>query len=157
MIYADSSFIVSAYTTDANTASALRFLDSHKPRLPIVFLHWPEIAGSFWKSHPDPEKRWSLWEEDLTDRKKIYPLQLDADRTAKLAAGMMKGYGQRWQTLRAIDVMHVSAAIESGARQFLSFDSNSYQRCLAHVQGLKVWPVLTAEETKRLSLPEPVA
>ena len=40
--------------------------------------------------------------------------------------------------------------IESGARHFLSFDTKSAQRILAHTQNLKVWPALTYQEDKRL-------
>ena len=69
---------------------------------------------------------------------------------AQRAAGLMRHYAGRWPKLRAIDVMHVSAAVESGAKTFLSFDTRSYQRVLAHTQKLKVWPALTAEEAAHL-------
>ena len=150
MSYADSSFIVSAYAEDAHTAEALGYIEKHQPRLPLAFLHWPEVAGSFWKSHPDPEARWQLLQEDLAGGRKLYGLAVDADRVARRAAGLMKAHCRRWPKLRAIDVMHVSAAVESGAKSFLSFDTNSFQRVLAQTQKLKVWPALTSEEARRL-------
>lgn len=150
MTYADSSFIVSAYTEDANTEAALTFIKQHKPKLPFAFLHWPEIAGSFWKSHPEPEKRWELLQEDIAGGRKLYLLQVDSDRVARRAAGLMKGYCGRWNKLRSLDAMHVSAAVEAEADTFLSFDTRSYQRVLASTQKLRVWPPLTAEETAHL-------
>ena len=150
MSYADSSFIVSAYTYDANTDEALDFIGKHRPRLPLAFLHWPEVAGSFWKSHPEPEARWELLQADANGGRKLYVLNVDAERVARRAAGLMKAHCRRWPKLRSIDVMHVSAAVESGARNFLSFDTNSFQRVLAQTQKLKVWPPLTSEESKRL-------
>ena len=53
MIYADTSFIASAYGLDANTAAARKFIEANQPRLPVVFLHWPELVKSFWTNHPE--------------------------------------------------------------------------------------------------------
>ena len=150
MTYADSSVIVSAYADDANTEAALGFILREKPKLPFTFLHWPEVAGSFWKSHPDPEARWELLQEDLAGGRKLFALPLDCERVARRAAGLMKGYCGRWNKLRSLDAMHVSAAVEAGAKLFLSFDTRSHQRALAHTQKLKVWPALTTEEVAHL-------
>ena len=87
---------------------------------------------------------------DLADGQTIYRAKLEADAVAHRAAGLMRHYSGRWPKLRAIDVMHVSAAVETGAKTFLSFDTRSYQRVLAHTQKLKVGPALTAEEGAHL-------
>ncbi len=150
MIYADSSFIVSAYTKDANAETAMAYLERHKPRLPFVFLHWPEIASAFWKFHPNPEKRWAEMEADIAAGKKMHTVETDPHRVARRAAAMMKRYASRWPVLRSLDVMHVAAAQEMSCKLFLSFDTSSAQRILAHVQGLKVWPELTTEEKGKL-------
>ena len=77
MIYADTSFIASAYGLDTNTASARHFIEANKPRLPLFFLHWPELAKSFWTSHPESaETLWDWVKEDMAGGKKLYPLEI---------------------------------------------------------------------------------
>jgi predicted nucleic acid-binding protein len=150
MIYADTSFIVSAYTSDLNSPEATDFLGSHKPTLPFVFLHWPEVAGSLWKSQPAPGKIWDMIQEDIYGGKKMQLLALDAETIGRRAAGLMKHYCPRWKKLRSLDALHVSAAVCGRFDTFLSFDSASFQRVLAHDQKLKVWPPLTDAEKARL-------
>lgn len=151
MIYADTSFISASYAMDSHTPDVRRYMAQEEPRLPFVFLHWPEVAKAFWTSHPShAETLWEQLKSDLADGRTLYRPQVDAETIAQRAAGMIRGYAQRWPKLRAIDVMHVSAAVETGAKTFLSFDIRSYQRVLAHTQKLKLWPALTGEETGRL-------
>ena len=151
MIYADTSFIASAYGLDANTAAARKFIEASHPRLPLVFLHWPELAKSFWTSHPEnAEKLWDLVKEDVAGGKKLYPLELDADLAAKRAAGLIINFCPRWKKIRSLDALHVAAAVMGNFKTFVSFDSHSFQRVLATTQKLKVWPPLTAEENQFL-------
>ena len=151
MIYADTSFIASAYGLDANTASARHFIESNKPRLPLFFLHWPELAKSFWTSHPESaETLWDWVKEDMAGGKKLYPLELEADLVARRAAGLIIHFCPRWKKLRSLDALHVAAAVTGNFKTFVSFDTRSYQRVLAATQKLKVWPPLTAEENQFL-------
>jgi predicted nucleic acid-binding protein len=150
MIYADSSFIIACYVPDANSPLADQF-NADNPRLPFTFLHWPEVAKALWTSHAaNAESVWHEIKGDLADGQTLYRAELDADAVAQRAAGLMRHYAPRWPKLRAIDVMHVSAAVECHAKTFLSFDTRSHQRVLAHTQKLKVWPALTSEETAKL-------
>ena len=150
MIYADSSFIVAAYSADRHSPHAMAYVAAQKPKLPFTFLHWPEVAKSFWTNYSNPKPLWEIVQEDLADGIKLERHTVDAERTGRRAAGMIKGHCLKWPKLRSLDVMHVSAAVECQAKIFLSFDTRSFQRLLAHAQGLKVWPVLTAEETAHL-------
>jgi predicted nucleic acid-binding protein len=151
MIYADTSFIVSAYGLDAHTGAARRFIETSNPRLPLGFLHWPELAKSFWTSHPEnAEKLWDWVKEDVAGGKKLYALELDADFVGKRAAGLMINFCPRWRKLRSLEALHVAAAVAGNFETFVSFDSRSYQRVLAATQKLKVWPPLTAEENQFL-------
>jgi predicted nucleic acid-binding protein len=151
MIYADTSFIASAYGLDANTASARHFIESNKPRLPLFFLHWPELAKSFWTSHPESaEILWDWVKEDMAGGKKLYPLELEADLVARRAAGLIINHCPRWKKLRSLDALHVAAAVTGNFKTFVSFDKRSFQRVLAVTQKLKVWPPLTAEENQSL-------
>lgn len=148
MIYADSSFIGSAYVGDANTGEAQSYLTTNKPRLPFVFLHWPEVTRAIFKQSSTPDEVWNGVSADVLGGLKFHSPELDAERVGKRAAGMMRGYIKRWPSLRSLDVMHVAAAVEIGAKKFLSFDSQ--QRLLASVQSLEVWPKLSDEEKARL-------
>jgi predicted nucleic acid-binding protein len=151
MIYADTSFIASAYGLDANTASARHFIESNKPRLPLFFMHWPELAKSFWTSHPESAETLCDWvKEDMAGGKKLYPLELEADLVARRAAGLIINYCPRWKKLRSLDALHVAAAVTGNFKTFVSFDLRSFQRVLAVTQKLKVWPPLTAEENQSL-------
>ena len=150
MIYADTSFLVSVYGEDVNTTSAREFIGDHQPQLPFTFLHWPELARAIWKRQPDAEQIWETIQEDLNAGGKIFSPELDAGRIGQRAAGLIKNYCRRWTKLRVLDSLHVAAAVEGGFDTFLSFDSNSYQRVLAHDQKLAVWPALTADEKLRL-------
>ena len=151
MIYADTSFIASAYGLDANTAAARRFIETSKPCLPLFFLHWPELAKSFWTSHPESaEALWDWVKEDLAGDKKLYLLELEADLVARRAAGLIIHYCPRWKKLRSLDALHVAAAVTGNFKTFVSFDTRSFQRVLAATQKLKVWPPLTAGENQSL-------
>ena len=151
MIYADTSFLVSTYGLDANTATARKFIEANQPRLPLAFLHWPEMAKSFWTSHPEnAEKLWDWVKEDLAGGKKLYPLELDADRVARRAAGLIINFCPRWKKLHSLDALHVAAAVTGNFKTFVSFDVRSFQRVLAVTQKLKVWPPITAEENLAL-------
>ena len=149
MTYADSSFISSVYLPDCHTAQAREFVDSHRPRLPFIFLHWPEVAGTIWKHSPLAEPIWERLKNDIADGKFLSP-ELDAEAVSRRAAGLMVHFSPRWKKLRSLDAMHVSAAVEGGFKTFLSFDTNSFQRTLAASQKLKVWPPLNDLETAQL-------
>jgi hypothetical protein len=150
MSYADTSFLSSCYLDDVHTAMAGEYLKHHRPRLPFVFLHWPEMAKTVAAKSPDAAADWEVIKTDVLAGEKLYSAGLDADRVARRAAGLLLNFHPRWNKLRAFDSMHVAAAIEGGFKKFLSFDTNSYQRILASTQKLKVWPPLTADEEARL-------
>ena len=150
MIYADSSFICSCYVADAHSEKARAYLEKHEPRLPFVFLHWPELAKAVMTASPDANADWDAIRNDVQAGQKLYAATVDAERTGKRAAGLMRNFYPRWKKLRSLDVMHVAAAVEAGCKTFLSFDSGSYQRVLAATQKLDVWPPLSDEEKSRM-------
>jgi len=152
MTYADTSFLASAYGQDVNSGIARDYLDREAPRLPFAFLHWPEAAKALWTGKSEEAERiWAEIERDISDGQKLYLPDLDADVVARRAAGMMKHFCPEWKKLRSLDTLHVSAAVTGHFRTFLSFDTGSFQRVLAHTQKLSVWPPLTAVEAKHLS------
>lgn len=152
MIYADTSFLVSAYSQDINTAAACDYLEHVLPRLPFTFLHWPEVAKALWTTSPaEAEGIWVEIERDISDGQKLYLQELEVDVVARRAAGLMKHFCPRWKRLRSLDVLHVSVAVTGHFSTFVSFDMNSFQRVLAHSQKLTVWPPLTAVEQTHLA------
>lgn len=102
MIYADTSFIASAYAMDLNTPAAKVYLEANRPRLPCYFLHGPELAKTFWTNHPEPaEKLWALVKEDLAGGRKLFPLALASALVAGRATGLIINFCPRWKKLRA--------------------------------------------------------
>ena len=151
MSYADTSFLVSAYGQDVNTGAAHDYVERAMPRLPFTFLHWPEVAKALWTNKPDEAERvWDEIQHDVSLGQKLYMPDLDTDAVARRAAGLMKNFCPRWKKLRSLDALHVSAAVTAHCRTFLSFDTGSFQRVLAHTQKLAVWPPLTMSEQKLL-------
>jgi predicted nucleic acid-binding protein len=149
MIYADTSFLVSTYGQDVNTGVAHDDLERIEPCLPFAFLHWPESAKALWTNKPDEAERiWDEIQRALSDVQKLCALDLDTDAVGRRAAGLVKNFCPRWKKLRSLDALHVSDAVTEHCRTFLSFDTGSYQRVLAHTQKLAVWPPLTAAEQK---------
>lgn len=151
MTYADTSFIVSAYARDFHTSAALDYVSKHQPRLPFTFLHWPETVRALLLNYPDGKAILAEVEADIAGAVKLHAEEVDAERVGRRAAGLLRANLSRWKALRSLDAMHVAAAVESGAKTFLSFDSQSWQRVLAHTQRLQVWPALTVEEKARLA------
>ncbi len=138
MIYADTSFLSSAYVPDANSKIALDYLTQHKPRLPFAFLHWPELTKTIFAFDARPEETWSIVETDLLGGRRLYAAREDCERIARRAAGLMRHYVKQWPALRSLDVLHVATAIELSAKTFLTFDRQ--QRLLAREQKMEVFP-----------------
>jgi hypothetical protein len=58
-----------------------------------------------------------------------------------MAEDLFRHYAPRCN-VGTLDLLHVAAAKRFGCRWFLSFDSNSGCRAVAHAEGLKVFPEL---------------
>jgi predicted nucleic acid-binding protein len=148
--YADSTFLAACYLEEAHSAAALALLRRENPRLPVNWLHRVELTKAIWTRLPDPAARWHALEGDVESRRKLYAENANGEAIAVRAAALLKKHSPRWKKLRSLDAIHVGAAIEGGFGDFLSFDTNSFQRVLAHSEGLSVWPKLTDEEQQKL-------
>lgn len=141
--YADSSFILSLHTNDANAKAARIFMSRYPEELHFNPLHRLEVMnglrlmvfrGSL--SRDERAKALRQIEEDLADRVLLHmPLPwTDALRKAEqLSAAHAEEIGSR-----SADTLHVAAALLAKAKQFLSFDKR--QRQLAGAAGLEVKP-----------------
>jgi predicted nucleic acid-binding protein len=141
--YADSSFLVSLFTEDTNSAAATRFMERNPDPLPFNPLHRLEVRNGIrlrvQRGEIDTDRRTAAFrqiEEDLADGLLVHsPLPwTDALRKAEhLSADHAERIGNR-----SADTLHVAAALLAGATRFLSFDKR--QRELAKAAGLEVKP-----------------
>ena len=141
--YADSSFLVSCYVTDANTPQAKNYL--LRTGAPLVFtaLHALEVRNAFKLgvfrglfATTDAVAAWKNLETDLQSgrlvRKPVkWPVVL------RVAARYSEQHSGTVGT-RSLDIMHVATAKALRVPEFVSFDSR--QRTLAVTVGLKVAP-----------------
>ncbi len=141
--YADSSFLVSLFGEDNNSVVAKRHVARYALILPFNPLHGLEVRNFLRLA----VKR---GEFDAVDRHVAF-MEIKAD----LGEGLLLHQTINWtealrraeilsqrhtETLgtRAVDILHVAIALESGAERFLSFDA--VQRQLAGAEGLDVQP-----------------
>ena len=138
--YADTSFLVSLYVLDGNSARAAARL---KPALqPILLtpLNEVELTNAFYlrlfRREVNPatiRAAQSLFQEDLENGIfEVRPLSLAVFERAKRLA---EKHTERLGT-RTLDVLHVAAALVSRADAFLTFDAN--QGRLAKAEGFVV-------------------
>jgi predicted nucleic acid-binding protein len=142
-LYADSSFLVSCYLTDANTPQAKSYLLTVTAPITFTSLQSLEVRnaiklGVFRQlySFSDATAAWANLEKDLQSGrlvKKVVKWPV-AFRVASLL-------GNRHSATigtRSLDVLHVATAKFLRVAEFISFDSR--QRTLATTVGLKVAP-----------------
>ena len=141
--YADSSFLVSCYIVDANTAQAKNYL--LHAAMPLVFtaLHDLEIRNAF---------ELGIFRGQLTA---VQAAAATANLERDLRNGLLQRKIVRWTPAfnraailsrqhsaalgtRSIDILHIAVAKAMRATEFISFDSR--QRALATAAGLHVAP-----------------
>jgi hypothetical protein len=140
-VYADTGWICSLYTPDANSASAISRMRRVVLPLPFTWLHQLEFRNAL---------RLRVFRKELT-----IP-QRDASLNAMLgdlAGGIfvqtpvalpdVMTEGERLSAIyseslgtRTLDILHVASAVVLGIKQFLIFDHR--QAALAKAAGLKV-------------------
>jgi predicted nucleic acid-binding protein len=141
--YPDSSFLVSIYRHDGNHAAAAAFMRKRSLALAFLPLHRVELRNALRFAETQglltAEERREAFkqiEQDLRDGLLVHVAVAWSDicrRADYLSEKYMLKNGQR-----TIDLLHVAAALESGAELFLSFDQR--QCGLAKAAGLQVKP-----------------
>jgi predicted nucleic acid-binding protein len=141
--YVDTSVLCSLYITDANSLQADAWRQAHPAPIAFTSLHRIELRnalslGVFQQRLTIGEAR-AAWQNVQQD----------------LVAGLLAPTPDLWEKLvleaeslaehhtpaigsRSLDVLHVAAALVSGATEFCSFDGR--QRKLAQLAGLRVQP-----------------
>lgn len=142
-VYADTSYLVSLYTVDANTADAV----AHDQRAAS-----PPMLTSFGQFELKNAVRLKAFRREITSEQaeaSLAALEEDA-RTGAIAltecdwplvlaeAEKLSSQFTRLSGYRGMDVLHVAAALVLGARDFLTFDRKQAE--LARQAGLTIWP-----------------
>jgi predicted nucleic acid-binding protein len=142
-LYADTSLLVSYYVNDANSIRAQALI--HAATDPLVFtgLHRLELRNALelgvFRQLLTPTQSQAAWNDLERDIRagRLFPQPVNwvpvFRAAAQLAARHSGSVG-----CRSLDILHVAAARNLRARQFLSFDGR--QRSLAQQLGLTVKP-----------------
>jgi predicted nucleic acid-binding protein len=142
--FADANWLVSTYHETRDSA-AVREWAGRGPSTAIVSVAvLAECQCNFWRAG----NQWPVLEQDVRNG-----LWIDCGQTfealTRLADDLFRRFGPRCN-VGTLDLLHVAAAARFGCRWFLSFDSNSGCRAVAHQCRLKVFPALNAQDWKWL-------
>lgn len=139
--YIDPSALRSLYVADPRSQAMSRWRAQAGGAVPVTRFGHVELInaialGQFRSDYGEPEFRGALAdvEEDLQDgrlRLVDLPWRAAMDRAVKLSRAFVPKLGSR-----AMDVLHVSSALELDARWFVTYDQR--QARLAEACGLKV-------------------
>jgi predicted nucleic acid-binding protein len=139
-IYADTSFLVSLYSLDANSASAAQAIHASTGDCFVTTLGELEVVNAlelriFRKEVTVAQAHSSLadFEKDLRDG--VFQLRGLTDHVFERAHQLSRQTTAKLGT-RTADVLHVAAALELGADYIYSFDQQ--QRKLAQTLHLKL-------------------
>jgi len=147
VVYADTSFLFSFYSLDANSTRARYEWNSMAPDVPIIFtaLQQHELYNALWLS--------VFWKKMPVNKIRGIQTNIAAD----IQNGTLQQIGIEWDVAfaraeniaqehtpvigcRASDILHVALAQLLGVDTFYSFDNR--QRALAQQTGLIVKPNL---------------
>ena len=143
LAYADTSFLLSLYTADANHDAAVAVLKHLKTALPLSPFQRHELRHA---------ARLQVFRKDMTEQDREAVLRsIEADvqdgflveavlpwpAVFAEAEALSAAHTERMGT-RGMDILHVAAARAIGAQEFLTFDPR--QKALAVKAGLKVKP-----------------
>jgi|ERR1039458_3487746 predicted nucleic acid-binding protein len=141
--YADSSFLVSCYLLDANTARAKNYLGRLGAPLVFTSLQALEVENAFELgvfralfSAADATAAHTNLTQDLRSGR-LVKTAVNWPLAFRVASALSKRHSAITGT-RSLDILHVAAAKSLRAAEFISFDAR--QRMLATALGLKVAP-----------------
>ena len=139
-LYADTSFLYSYYSTDTNSTRADLWRQANVVPLPWTVLHRLELRNALGlavfqqrATANETAEAWKTVEHDLAT-------SLMVERTLSLAglyqeAEKLAANHTAVTGTRSLDILHVAAAQQLGADEFVTFDQR--QMALANRVGLK--------------------
>ena len=141
--YFDSAIIAKLYVAEANSADAIRLVSAHAA--PYALTPWQALEvrnairlKAFRREITAAEMTQSLaaLEQDIAAGRWVRPDFTTAvveQKAEELSAGHAAALG-----CRTLDIIHVAAALVTGAKEFVTFDQR--QAALARTAGLNVKP-----------------
>jgi predicted nucleic acid-binding protein len=138
--FADTNWLISTYH-ETRDSSVVREWARRGPSTLIVSVAvLAECQSIFWRIG----NQWTSLENDVPKG-----LWIDCGQTFEalinLASDLFPRYAARCN-IGTLDLLHIAAARRFGCRWFLSFDSNSGCRAVAHDCGLRLFPGLGSED-----------
>ncbi|MGA7687531.1 MAG: type II toxin-antitoxin system VapC family toxin [Terriglobales bacterium] len=137
-VYADSSFIVSAYVESKHSIHADALLRQH-PRIymtPLILSEWAHaLAGQVFRGQMSASEAERIDRAFENDRKMALWFGVAMPENAfELCANLARQHGPKLG-VRTLDSLHVACALELKAERFWTFDDR--QAKLAKAEGLK--------------------
>lgn len=140
-VYADTSFLVAAYSPEPESMRVLAWLQCARHPLPFTPLHRLEVRNAIrlrvFRGEITPDQREQAFHEIESDLagavlEHVAVPWIDTLREAEeLAVTHAEKLG-----VRSMDLLHVGLAITIGATEFFSFDTR--QTALAKAAGLNI-------------------
>jgi predicted nucleic acid-binding protein len=138
IVYADSSFVVSLYITDAHSPEARRRVQGAPPLIltPFHRAEWAHALGqNQFRGDLTAADANRLNAQFIADEGAgLFHVTALPDNAFELCADLARSHGSRL-AMRPLDSLHVACALELKADRFWTFDDR--QAKLAKAQGLK--------------------
>lgn len=139
-IYVDTSFLVSLYSPDANSAAAARTMQASPEGYFLTAFGELELVNALglrlFRKEVTAEQAKSSWKDFESDlRGGVFQLRALTDPMFQRALRLSRQTTPRLGT-RSADVLHVAAALELGVDRLYSFDER--QRKLARAVRLRL-------------------
>ncbi|MGA2349789.1 MAG: type II toxin-antitoxin system VapC family toxin [Terracidiphilus sp.] len=137
IIYADTSFQISAYIVDLHSSTAVNRL-AERPRIYMTPFSRSEVANAIYRqafigrlSRDESSKAWQSFESDCAVG--VWETLAFPDGAWETCAGLARQYAPTLG-VRTLDSLHVACALELKAERFWTFDER--QARLAEAVGL---------------------
>ena len=130
MIYADSSALVSLYSPDNNTAPAVVLFTSIRPPILFTQLHQLEVTNALELRqfrHQITAQQGAASAQAITAdliARTLRTVSVNWPLVFSSALALSKRHSRVMGT-RSLDILHVAAALETGARTFVTFEQTS--------------------------------
>jgi predicted nucleic acid-binding protein len=144
--FADTNWLFSTYYNTRDHAAVQRWRKMAQPHTLVVS---EAVLAECRCNFRRVGDRLGALESDVRARLFVDCGYTFAQMTA-LADELFRKYAPRCN-IGTLDLLHIAAAKRFGCRWFLSFDSNSGCRAIAHSENLKIFPELNAVDRRWIS------
>ncbi len=138
--FADSNWLIATYYQTRDTATVQGWAERGPSTIIVSAAVLAECECNFWRLGD----RWPSLASDLRSGRWVDCAQ-PFEALVNLAGELFRRYAPRCN-VGTLDLLHVAAARRFGCRWFLSFDSASGCRAVAHVCGLSLFPELASKD-----------